>query len=88
MLSNCPISFKVDIQGFTAQPTMGAELVAATLTMKEAVFCSNIMLELGFKEGFSRGPLYIDNKSALHFAGNRTYSSRAKHMALRYFFVQ
>ena len=56
--------------------------------MKEAVFCSNIMLELGFKEGFGSVPLYIENTSALHVAGNLTYSPRAKHIALRYFFEQ
>ena len=88
MLSNGPISFKVGIQGLTAQSIMEAELVAAALTMKEAVFCSNMMLELGFKEGFGSVPLYIDNTSARHVAGNRTYGPRAKHIALRYFFVQ
>ena len=56
--------------------------------MKEAVFCPNMMLELGFDESFGRVPLYIDNTSALHVAGSRTYSPRAKHFALRYFFVQ
>ena len=86
MLSNGPISFKVGIQGLTAQSTMEAELVAAALTMKEAVFCSNMMLELGFKEGFGRAPFRIDNTSAQHVAGNRTYNPRAKHIALRYFF--
>ena len=88
MLSNGPISFNVGIQGLTAQLTMEAELVAAALTMKEAVFCSNMMLELGFKEGFGSVPLYIDNTSAFPLAGNRTYSPRAKHIALRYVFVQ
>ncbi|CAN0079265.1 unnamed protein product, partial [Ascophyllum nodosum] len=67
---------------------MDAELVAAAVTMKEAVFCSNMMLELGFKEGLGSVALYIENISALHVAGNRTYSPRAKHIALRYFFVQ
>ena len=33
-------------------------------------------------------PIYIDNTSALHVAGNCTYSACAKHIALRYFFVQ
>ena len=56
--------------------------------MKEAVFCSDMMLELGFKEGFGSVPLYIDNTSALHLAGNRTYSRSAKHSTLRYSFVQ
>ena len=63
--------------------------MAAALTMKEeAVFCSNMMLELDFDMSFGSVPLYIDNTSALHVAGNRTYSPRAKHIALRYFFVQ
>ena len=88
MLSKDPMSFKVVIQGLTAQSTMEAELMAAAVTMKGAVFCSNMMLELGFKEGFGSVPLYINITSALHVTGNRTYSPRAKHIALRYFFVQ
>ena len=87
-LSNAPVSFKVGLQGLTAQSTMEAELVAAALAMKEAVFCSNMMKELGFGARFDRVPLHIDNTSALHVAGNRTYSSRVKHVALRYFFIQ
>ena len=62
--------------------------MAAALIMKEADFYSNMMLELGFKKGFGSVPLYTDNTSALHVAGNRIYSPRAKHIALRYFFVQ
>ena len=87
-LANAPVSFKVGLQGLTAQSTMEAELVAAALAMKEAVFCSNMMKELGFGTRFDSVPLYIDNTSALHVAGNRTYSSRVKHVALRYFFIQ
>ena len=33
--------------------------MAAALTMKEALFCSNMMLELDFKEGFGSVPTYI-----------------------------
>ena len=64
---------------------MEAELVAAALTMKEAVFCSNMAVELGFEKGFSSVPLYLENTLTLHVAGNRTYSPRAKHNALRGF---
>ena len=46
------------------------------------------MVELGFEKGFNSVPLYLDNTSTLHVAGTRTYSPRAKHIALRYFFVQ
>ena len=67
---------------------MEAELVVAALAMEEAVFCSNMMKELGFGTRFDSARLYIDNTSALHVAGNRSYSSRVKHVALRYFFIQ
>ena len=62
---------------------MQAELVAEALVMNEAVFCSNMMSELDFDESFGSVPLYIDNTSVLHVAGNHTYSPRAKHIALR-----
>ena len=89
-LANALVSFKVGggLQGLTAQSTMEANLVAAALAMKEAVFCSNMIKELGFGTRFNSVPLYIDNTSARHVARNRTYSSRVKHVALRYFFIQ
>ena len=65
MLANAPISFKEGLQGLTAQSSMEAELVGAALAMKEeAVFCSNMMLELGLNKGFGSVPLYIDDTSA------------------------
>ena len=82
-LANAPIIFKVELQRLTTQSTMESELVAAALAMKETVFCSNMMLELGFNESFDSVPLYIDNTSALHIVGNRTYSPRSKHITLR-----
>ena len=88
MLANGPISFKVGLQSLTAQSTVEAELVAATTAIKESLFCTNMMMELGFAEGFRSVTVYIDNTSVLHVAGNRTFSPRAKHIALRYFFVQ
>ena len=87
-LSNAPVSFKVGLQRLTAQSTMEAELAAAALAMVETVFCSNMMKELGFVARFDSVSLNIDNTSALHVAGNRTCSSRVKHVVLRYFFIQ
>ena len=49
-----------------------AELVAAALATKEAVFCSNMMKELGFGARFDSVPLYIDNTSAPHVAENQS----------------
>ena len=65
-LANAPIIFKVGLQGVTPQPTMGAELVAAALIMKEwTVLFSNMMSELGLGESFGSVPLHTDNTSAL-----------------------
>ena len=87
MVANVPIILKVGLQGLTAQSTMKAELVAAALAMKdEAVFCSNMMLELSFGESFGSVPLHIDDTSVLYITGNHTYIPRAKHIALRYYF--
>ena len=58
------------------------------LPMKEAVVCSNMMLELVFDDSFGSVPLYINHTLALHVTGNRTYSPCAKDIALRYDFVQ
>ena len=57
-------------------------------TIKEAVICSNMVLELVFDESFGNVPLYIDHTLALHVTGDRTYSPRVKDIALGYFFVQ
>ena len=62
--------------------------MAAALAMKEAVFCSITMLELGFGSTFNTVLVYLDNKSAIRVASNRTYRGRTKHIALRFFFVQ
>ena len=56
-LSDGPVSFKVGLQGLTAQSTMEAELVAAALTMKETVLCSNMMKGLGFGTRFDNVPV-------------------------------
>ena len=86
MLANAPLSIKSGLQGPTAMSTMEAELVASALAMKEAVFCSNMLTELGFGKEFV--PLYCDNTATLHALGNRSFSSRTKHIALGFFFIR
>ena len=56
-LSDGPVSFKVGLQGLTAQSTMEADFVAAALTMKETVFCSNMINELRFGTRFDNVPV-------------------------------
>ena len=64
---------------------MEAELVASALAMKEAVFCSNVTTELGFGKEFDQVPLHIDNTATRHAIDNRAFSSRTKHIALRFY---
>lgn len=88
MLANAPMSSRSGLQSLTAMSTMEAELVASALAMKEAVFCSNLLTELGFGKEFAKVPLYCDNTATLHALGNRSHSSRTKHIALRYFYIR
>ena len=66
---------------------MEAELVAGALAMKATVFCSNMVIELGFAKEFENVPLHIDITAIFH-VGNRGYSSRRKDIALRFFYVR
>lgn len=61
---------------------MEADLVAAATDMKEAVICSNMMLQLGFGAPFDSVPAHIGNTAAPHVAANRMYSGRTNHVAL------
>ena len=48
LICKAPISFKTRQHNLTAMSTMETELVAGAPATKEAVFCSNMMKELGF----------------------------------------
>ena len=88
MLCDAPIGFKLGLQGLTAMSTMEAELVASAFAMKEAVFCSNILTELGFGKNFAKVALYCDNTATLHALGNRSLSSTTNYIARRFFFIR
>ena len=69
----------------TAQSALEAELISMAHENKEAVYISNMTAELGFGRLFESVPLFGDNTGALHMAGNSTYSSRTKQIALYFF---
>ena len=56
---------------------------ALALAMKEAVFCSNLLTELGFGKEIAQVPLYCDNTATLHALGNRSHRSRTKRIPFR-----
>ena len=87
MVANDPSNLNECLKNLTSQFAMDAELLVAGSTMKEAVICSNVMMELDFEKQFSSVRLYLDSTLTLHVVGNGTYSPPAKHIALRYFFI-
>ena len=47
-----------------------------------------MLTELGFGKDIAKVPLYCDNTATLNALGNRSFSSRTKHIALRFFFMR
>ena len=88
MLAGGPLSFKTAIQNVTAWSTLEAELISMEHASMEAVYISNMVAELGFGKLFESVPLFGDKTGAVHIAGNRTYSSLTKHIALRFFHLK
>ena len=86
MFCKAPVRLRSGVQSSTAMSTMEAELVARVLAMNQAVFCSNMLIELGFGKEFEKVPPHIDNTATLHVMGNRACSSRRKHIALMFFY--
>ena len=81
------ISFGSKTQSLTAQSAVESELKALSYGAREAVYISNFLMELGFKT-FSSAHINSDSTRALSVAGNAMFSSRTKHIALRFFFVR
>ena len=55
---------------------------------KKTVYLSNVMAELEFGRLFESVPLFGDNNGAVRIAGYSTYSSRTKHIALRFVYLK
>ena len=81
------INFGSKTQSLTAQSTVESELQALRYGARDAVYLSGFLMELGFKT-FSPVPINSDSTGALSVAGNAMFSSRTKHIALRFFFVR
>ena len=78
------ISFGSKTQSLTAQSTVESELQVLSYGAREVVYLSNFLMELGFKT-FSSVPINSGGTGALSVAGNAMFSSKTKHIALRFF---
>ena len=81
------ISFGSKTQSLTGQSTVENGLQALSYGTREAVYLSNILMKLRFKT-FSSVPINSDSTGALSVVGNAMFSSRTKHIAIRFFFVR
>lgn len=81
------ISFGTKTQSLTAQSTVESELQAISYGAREAVYLSNLLLELKF-DNFKLISINSDSSGALSLAANSMFSSRTKHIALRFFFLR
>ena len=81
------LNFGAKSQTIVAQSTVEAEIQAISYAAREAVYISNFMGELKFKN-FESVPIHSDSTGALTVAGNAMHSQRTKHVALRYFFIR
>ena len=87
LLSGGPFSFGSKTPPIVSQSTGEAELNSLSYASKEAVYLSNFLNDLTFKT-FNSVPIHCDSTGTLTVAGNATYSSRTKHIAMGFFFIR
>ena len=87
LLGGAPISFGAKAQTLTAPSTVEAEVIALSYGAVKAVCLSNFIIELGFSS-LDSGSINRDSTGALRIAGNSTYSSWTKRIALRFFLCE
>ncbi|CAM9900949.1 unnamed protein product, partial [Sphacelaria rigidula] len=81
-LSGGVIHFSASVQKISAQSTTEAELIAVRSYAKQGIYLCGILGELGWT--FRSARIFCDNKGALLLAGQGSYSSRRKHLAIRF----
>ncbi len=64
---------------------MEEKYFSSTEASKEMIWLQRFMDELGKKHEVGR--LYIDSRSAIHIAKNKTFHCKTKHTKLKYHFI-
>lgn len=86
-LNNDLVSWKSSLEPTVALSSAEAELIAATMATKEAIWLKKLLGELGVNV---QGPVEIfeDNKSCIALSKNPEQHQRTKHIDIKYFFVR
>ncbi|CAM9120594.1 unnamed protein product, partial [Sphacelaria rigidula] len=83
LLAGGVVHFSASVQKISAQSTTEAELIAMSSCAKQGIYLCGILGELGWRT-LRSARIFCDNKGALLFAGQGSYSSRSKHLAIRF----
>lgn len=87
LLSNGAISWKAQKQRTVALSSTEAEYIGITEAVKEAVYWSNFMNEIGLQE-LEHLMVYNDNQGAKLLVENPVFHQRTKHIDLRHHFIR
>ena len=77
------VHFSSQLQKLVAQSTTEAELIALNSRAKSGIYLLGVLQELGWRN-FKDFQIYCDSQGALVLPGNLKYSSRSKHVALKF----
>ena len=87
-LHNGPISWSSKQQKLIATSSAESEYMAAFEALKEGLFVTALIRNLGFHEGEFPINLAVDNQSAITLASNPSNHSATKHIRLRYHYIR
>ncbi|KAK9067203.1 hypothetical protein SSX86_014529 [Deinandra increscens subsp. villosa] len=80
------VSWKAQLQPVVALSTTEAEYIALTEGVKEALWLSRLIAELGVK--LVKTVVFCDSQSAVHLSKNTGYHDKTKHVLVKWHFVR
>jgi len=83
-----PLSWKSKFQKTVATSTCEAELMALAATVQEAIWLKRLLLELDTTKKGQPMQIHEDNQGAIALIRDHKFSTRTKHMDIKYFFVR
>ncbi|XP_073136904.1 secreted RxLR effector protein 161-like [Henckelia pumila] len=80
------VSWKSNLQNVVALSTTEAEYISLTEAVKEGLWISGFVTEMGFDQ--SSISIFCDSQSAIHLSKNLVFHERTKHIEVRLHFVR
>jgi hypothetical protein len=87
LLNSGPVSWSSRRQPCVSLSTTEAEFIAASETVKEAIWLKRLLTEIG-NNGDKPIPILCDNDSTIKLVKNNQFHQRTKHIEVRHYFVR